>query len=265
VKIVSAEVDKDDWFSLFNSNDTKISCFDDDKNHQKNFKNAIDRSDAIQKRINQAKYQDINIKKNYHPFSKEKTKISVLINGENSKDESDKEYDEFILEEYNSDADEIQKNENSDDDDENSSDDEFPKILYCSRTHSQISQFVNEIKKTVYKDVKCITLGSRRTTCINTNINTSLTSDNIISDKCLDMQKSKSKQSTQPKKQRTKKSLMLSPGPCSYHTRTAEESFVDHALGNICDIEDLTTLGKRLGYLFVLYNLYVTCIRYHAS
>ena len=43
-----------------------------------------------------------------------------------------------------------------------------PKIYFCSRTHSQLSQFVNEFKKTKFSDeINAICLGSRKNLCIN--------------------------------------------------------------------------------------------------
>ncbi len=43
-----------------------------------------------------------------------------------------------------------------------------PKIIFASRTHSQLSQFVGEVKRTVFADrVQCVTLGSRKNLCIN--------------------------------------------------------------------------------------------------
>ncbi len=46
----------------------------------------------------------------------------------------------------------------------------LPKILYLSRTHSQLAQVVKELKKTVYKPVT-ITLGSRDQMCVNSEVN----------------------------------------------------------------------------------------------
>ena len=44
-----------------------------------------------------------------------------------------------------------------------------PKIFYASRTHSQLSQAVKELKNTAYKPVIC-TLGSRDQMCINEEV-----------------------------------------------------------------------------------------------
>ena len=44
-------------------------------------------------------------------------------------------------------------------------------IYYCSRTHSQLSQFVHEIRKTIYaKNTRVISLGSRKSLCINDKV-----------------------------------------------------------------------------------------------
>jgi chromosome transmission fidelity protein 1 len=61
------------------------------------------------------------------------------------------------------------------------------KIFYCSRTHSQLSQFAEEVKRSFWgKDIRMITLGSRKTLCINPKVS-SLPTQNQINDKCLDM------------------------------------------------------------------------------
>ncbi|KAJ3225682.1 DEAD H (Asp-Glu-Ala-Asp His) box helicase 11 [Clydaea vesicula] len=67
------------------------------------------------------------------------------------------------------------------------------KIYYCSRTHSQISQFVREIQKTEFsKWIKVVSLGSRASLCINEKV-LNLKSIERINDKCLDMQQTKLK------------------------------------------------------------------------
>ena len=42
----------------------------------------------------------------------------------------------------------------------------IPRIIYCSRTHSQISQVANELKFTAYKPKMCL-IGSRDQLCVN--------------------------------------------------------------------------------------------------
>ena len=47
-------------------------------------------------------------------------------------------------------------------DDADKTEDPVTKIFFCSRTHSQISQFICELGKTVYaENTRVVTLGSR--------------------------------------------------------------------------------------------------------
>jgi chromosome transmission fidelity protein 1 len=102
-----------------------------------------------------------------------------------------------------------------------------PQIIYTSRTHSQLSQFVHEIKKTVYADAKCITLGSRKNLCVNDQV-LKLSTLSSINDKCLDLQ----------------------AGPesskCPYISKDAKllDNFADRSLAVMKDIEEL--VPKRI-------------------
>lgn len=40
-------------------------------------------------------------------------------------------------------------------------------IIVCSRTHSQLSQFVHEVERSPYSDVRLVPLASRQNYCIN--------------------------------------------------------------------------------------------------
>ena len=131
------------------------------------------------------------------------------------------------------------------------------KVFYCSRTHSQLSQFINELRRVrvtsvelAYElqhseqlgapklaregDIRHLTLGSRRNLCINPNVAT-IGSVTAINEKCLELQR---------------------PGTptehkCPYLPKKENEALVndfrDHVLASIRDIEDLPDLGKRLG------------------
>jgi chromosome transmission fidelity protein 1 len=128
------------------------------------------------------------------------------------------------------------------------------KIFFCSRTHSQLSQFVGELQrvhlpaglppeqqtgdsddvKSVTEEVKQITLGSRKNLCINSKVN-KLTSQTAINEKCMELQQSKTS----------------SDKKCPYIPSKEDESLVldfrDHALATIRDIEDLASVGRKLG------------------
>jgi chromosome transmission fidelity protein 1 len=63
------------------------------------------------------------------------------------------------------------------------------KIYYASRTHSQLSQFVHEVGKTIYaKDIYEVSLASRKNMCINKQVR-ELNNVNKINEACLDLQK----------------------------------------------------------------------------
>jgi chromosome transmission fidelity protein 1 len=125
------------------------------------------------------------------------------------------------------------------------------RIIFCSRTHSQLTQFVKELRrvrpppsfislsekevdKGMPRDdeiVKHLCLGSRKNLCINPKVSR-LGSVAAINEKCLDLQKpgvaDEQKCPFIPKKDNP----------------DLAESFRDHALAEIHDIEDLGHLGQ---------------------
>ncbi|KAI1289433.1 putative ATP-dependent RNA helicase DDX11-like protein 8 [Halotydeus destructor] len=102
-----------------------------------------------------------------------------------------------------------------------------PKIYYCSRTHSQLAQFVNEIKRTKYAEgLRLVTLGSRANLCVNSEVNKT-SNVNVLNDRCLEMQKNSSKKKK-----------------CSYMKATGLTELRDDILSDILDIEEAATNGK---------------------
>ncbi|KAF2653464.1 ATP-dependent RNA helicase-like protein chl1 [Lophiostoma macrostomum CBS 122681] len=126
------------------------------------------------------------------------------------------------------------------------------KIFFCSRTHSQLSQFSSELNRIKLppaieaetpavdgsdampiEEVKHLTLGSRKNLCINPKVH-KLGNATAINERCLELQQ---------------------PGTSFDHkcqfmpvkdTEALVNDFRDHALAKIRDIEDLALLGKRL-------------------
>ena len=126
------------------------------------------------------------------------------------------------------------------------------KIFFCSRTHSQLTQFASELSRIkmppsitldegagdgdidqCIEDVKHLTLGSRKNLCINPKVSC-LGNATAINERCLELQQAGSSESK-----------------CSFMpTKDGEvllNEFRDHALAKIRDIEDLGTLGNKLG------------------
>ncbi|KAJ5233479.1 uncharacterized protein N7469_005245 [Penicillium citrinum] len=184
---------------------------------------------------------------------------------------------QFVLDDYDSDAEERQKTSQSigvdglsastlallekykgqftsqkpdKDDDE----DDSVKIFYCSRTHSQISQFAGELRRVAFPSslpsdpetegksdlskleerIKHLSLGSRKNLCINPKVQ-ALGNSTAINERCLDLQ--------QPGVAAEKK--------CSYLPSKDDEAlmlqFRDHALATVKDIEDIGKVGKQIG------------------
>ncbi|VDP32290.1 unnamed protein product, partial [Soboliphyme baturini] len=113
------------------------------------------------------------------------------------------------------------------------------KIYFCSRTHSQLNQVVKEVKKTKFADqLRVVTLGSRKTLCVNDRVST-LKSSNAINEACLQMQLKSSSKITKAKDGQRRKC----PSKCPYFRPEAIQRLADIY---IRDIEDLTAAGRRM-------------------
>lgn len=130
-------------------------------------------------------------------------------------------------------------------------DSEEIKIFFCSRTHSQLTQFSSELRRVkmppalstedlvqsdqenLTEDIRHMTLGSRKNLCINKKVNR-LGNATAINERCLELQQNKSTDDRCPHM------------PTKEHEVLVND-FRDHALAKIRDIEDLGLLGKKLG------------------
>uniref|UniRef100_A0A8D2LEI1 DEAD/H-box helicase 11 n=1 Tax=Varanus komodoensis TaxID=61221 RepID=A0A8D2LEI1_VARKO len=64
-------------------------------------------------------------------------------------------------------------------------------IYYCSRTHSQLAQFVHEVQKSPFgQETRLVSLGSRQNLCVNEDVRR-LGAVQLLNDRCLEMQKNK--------------------------------------------------------------------------
>ena len=125
-------------------------------------------------------------------------------------------------------------------------DDEL-KIIYASRTHSQLSQFVSELRRVqlppsiahdddrieVDEKLKHLPLSSRKNLCINPKVS-KLGSATAITERCLELQ--------QPSTSSEHKCPYL---PKQEITDLVHD-FRDHTLASVRDIEDLAALGQKI-------------------
>ena len=119
------------------------------------------------------------------------------------------------------------------------------KVIYAARTHSQLSQFIGELKRTHWgKDVKVVALGSRSLLCSNDDVlfssknnkQRSRRGEAEITELCLDMQKKKKVE--EAKKGKPKSS-------CPYLVSSeAVSTLALNSLVRPTDIEDMALLGK---------------------
>ncbi|KAK0249516.1 hypothetical protein B0A54_15903 [Friedmanniomyces endolithicus] len=123
------------------------------------------------------------------------------------------------------------------------------KVLFCSRTHSQLSQFVGELQRVslppgmppepemneeVSEPLKHLTLGSRKNLCINLKVS-KLGSLTAINERCMELQQTN----------------VAVEHRCPFMPRKNNEQLVlefrDHTLAKVRDIEEMAQVGTRLG------------------
>ncbi|KAG0148021.1 hypothetical protein CROQUDRAFT_61025 [Cronartium quercuum f. sp. fusiforme G11] len=106
------------------------------------------------------------------------------------------------------------------------------KIYFTSRTHSQLSQFVDELRKTTFGDsTRLIALGSRANLCINEEVKKNARSLETLNEACTDLQKGET----------TARCPYLPP----VEDVVLMNDFRDHALSEARDIEELASLGRE--------------------
>uniref|UniRef100_A0A8C0IIP2 Regulator of telomere elongation helicase 1 n=1 Tax=Bubo bubo TaxID=30461 RepID=A0A8C0IIP2_BUBBB len=99
---------------------------------------------------------------------------------------------------------------------------DIPKIIYASRTHSQLTQVINELKNTVYRPKICV-LGSREQLCINPEV------------------KRQENSHTQIYMCRMK----VMARACHFYNNVEEKSTEKELIESIMDIEDLVKNGNK--------------------
>ncbi|CAL7940588.1 unnamed protein product [Xylocopa violacea] len=160
--------------------------------------------------------------------SKEKTENNPIED-----DEKEIMEEELLLED-------TQKSDSSDDENKEEEAHENIKIFFCSRTHSQLSQFIGELKKSPYsKNVSVVTLASRQNYCINKNVK-KLKHLNLINECCLQLQRKKA--TVKDEKDLKKKKIATS---CPFMPGT-QNLLIGEVLAEIQDVEEIVQKGEEL-------------------
>lgn len=127
-----------------------------------------------------------------------------------------------------------------------------PKIIYASRTHTQLTQFIAELKKTSFgkqvetvlmdKDEKqpsrSVSLGSRKQMCINGSVQEvgKRVGMEAMNERCVEIMKTSA----------SKKSKCDFLPPSDENGQAKILEYRDHAFGQVRDIEDLVELGEKM-------------------
>ncbi len=268
---IRAKKDNLDWLSSALTGSTVIH---ESSNGDEKKAKALKKINIMMDRIRSG--DDIRLKfRPKHQTSKSSISSSLLCDNNSSsgsgpmKTSADCDEIDFALNNYDSDEDTKRKSgfgsgDSCDEEEEDADDvndfDCLPQILYCSRTHSQISQFVNEIKKSSFRGIRCVVLGSRRNLCINPSVKR-LHTDSAISEECLRLQRTKksvakSEKSSLPSvgvgvgvkaSRRTSNDRRSSAdtSTCRFHNQ-GEKDLMEVILNGPRDIEDLVTVGHDL-------------------
>lgn len=151
-------------------------------------------------------------------------------------DEELDDQDDYLITEVESDSEEEETDEPND----------FKplQVFFCSRTHSQLTQLVGEVKSTIYgKNLRSVSLASRQNYCINKSV-TALRNSNLINERCLELQKSKSKSTKKDDDEKVVKSRKVSAKSCPFYKKNLE-TMRNLTLTKVMDIEELAKVGAE--------------------
>ncbi|XP_015998183.2 ATP-dependent DNA helicase DDX11 isoform X2 [Rousettus aegyptiacus] len=152
--------------------------------------------------------------------------------------------EELVLSEYESDEEKGTAN-GLDEDEDDLEEEHVTKIYYCSRTHSQLTQFVHEVQKSPFgKDTRLVSLGSRQNLCVNEVVK-NLGSVQLINDRCMEMQRSKHESKSRAEDKEPKRRRREPRGVCPFYNYKQLQLLRDEVLVEVKDIEQLVTLGKE--------------------
>ncbi|CAH1268165.1 DDX11 [Branchiostoma lanceolatum] len=199
------------------------------------------------RKTNRAKFFSNKRKRKEGEKSEEDEEEFTMMKDETSPDgPTEKEEDEeLIVDDYKSDEEDGSKQTRSEDNKEEEV--HITKIYYCSRTHSQLAQFVREVQKSPFgKDVRVVSLGSRQNLCINDSVR-KLGSTNLINDRCLEMQNKKKKEESRGKgddADRQQKRRRSQAAGCPFHQHIP--TYSDEVLAEVRDIEQLVVKGRKM-------------------
>nr|CAD7424152.1 unnamed protein product [Timema monikensis] len=221
------------------------------KDFMKSLYSALEEGKLVQSQLSKIKLRDEKLetlKRNHvsknqeKQFQKHSSSVKNDLSEETSSNEPYEDID-IILEDGD-----VETNDGFDSDKEQEEDEESlgTKIFFCSRTHSQLSQFVGEVQRSPYgRDIRLVSLASRQNYCINKSVQ-KLKSVTLVNERCLDLQRAKKSRPTacDVDGKTVKKSKCLTG--CPYFQSRAVERLRDDVLTEVQDVEQLVAKGQHL-------------------
>uniref|UniRef100_A0A8C4JCD8 DEAD/H-box helicase 11 n=1 Tax=Dromaius novaehollandiae TaxID=8790 RepID=A0A8C4JCD8_DRONO len=233
-----------DWITAFVQKKEERDMVDRLKEEQIRRKKREDHLEKIRHNV-QLKYA-AKRKRSEEDETKHLLQLSkeVLLEGGGADvlEQLDHNEEELILAEYESD--EEKKVASGLEEDDDVEEEHVTKIYYCSRTHSQLSQFVHEVQKSPFgKDTRLVSLGSRQNLCVNEEVRR-LGALQLINDRCMEMQKNKHEKKSDGEEMEGKK-RRVSRTVCPFYSYEQMQFLRDEVLVEVKDIEQLVALGKE--------------------
>ncbi|EFN75286.1 Probable ATP-dependent RNA helicase DDX11 [Harpegnathos saltator] len=234
-KIKNCEKPSDDWFSVQTEQiqlnaekqkfQAKLNAILEFESEKEKFKKIIELNKTSKTKATQKVRQQFRIsQKKSTDHSKTEEVDSDVCNTEK----------DLILEDPLSNS---ESSEEEDDKEESSF--KNTKIFFCSRTHSQLTQFVHELQRSPYsQDISVVPLSSRQNYCINKNVK-KLKHVSLINETCLQLQRKKTtvKKEKDLKKSKTASGCPFIPGD--------QKLLMAEVLTNIQDIEEIVQKGQE--------------------
>ncbi|URE08400.1 HELICc2 [Musa troglodytarum] len=124
-----------------------------------------------------------------------------------------------------------------------------PQVYFSSRTHSQLSQFVREFKRTAFaSELNVICLASRKNLCNNSEV-LKLGNANQINERCLELQKNQKDAKMKVLNDRGKARCTKIASGCPMLRKQKLQNLFKSEVQDrgAMDIEDLVRLGSKIG------------------
>nr|XP_053603575.1 ATP-dependent DNA helicase DDX11 isoform X2 [Plodia interpunctella] len=240
---ISSNSSSDDWLQEEYEKIKKNQVLVELQNKLDKIKKRNEKLNEMKIRVNKLKL-NVNNKTVEHYFHK--TDKNKKDGDKNNKQENAYDADDDLLLEEFLEKEETENESDYEDIIEKEDDCQNCKIFIGSRTHSQLSQFVGEVKRTIFKDTRVVTLASRQHYCINSNVS-KLKNVHLINERCLDLQKSKTKSTAVDEDGKVlKKTKVKSCSGCPYYNQGNIARLKERMLVDIMDMEDIVKCGKEL-------------------